>query len=360
MRRLIKSRDYLKRCLGFLLIFGFMSLGAIVGCNSDSYSLVVVDAGLKAVVRVDPTTGDRTIISKLIIDPNDEDDMGMGSGPDFMDPSDIAVQDDGSLVVVDYGLDAVVRVDSTTGDRMIISDNEDDMGRGSGPAFMDPSGIAVQDDGSLVVVDSGLKAVVRVDPKTGDRMIISDNEDDMGMGSGPAFMDPRGGIAVQDDGSLVVVDSVLRAVVRVDPKTGDRMIISKLISDPNDVDDMGRGSGPDFMDPSDIAVQDDGSLVVVDSVLRAVVRVDPKTGDRMIISDNEDDMGMGSGPAFVAPSGIAVQDDGSLVVVDSVLKVVRVDPKTGDRMIISDNEDDMGMGSGPAFMDPRGIAVETW
>ena len=41
MRRLIKSRDYLKRCLGFLLIFGFMSLGAIVGCNSDSYSLAV-------------------------------------------------------------------------------------------------------------------------------------------------------------------------------------------------------------------------------------------------------------------------------------------------------------------------------
>ena len=59
------------------------------------------------------------------------------------------------------------------------------MGRGSGPAFMDPSGIAVEDDGSLVVVDYGLDAVVRVDPETGNRMIISDNE--MGMGSGPAF-----------------------------------------------------------------------------------------------------------------------------------------------------------------------------
>ena len=69
MRRLIKSRDYLKRCLGFLLIFGFMSLGAIVGCNGDSSvggSLVVVDANLDAVIRVDPTTGDRTIISRRL------------------------------------------------------------------------------------------------------------------------------------------------------------------------------------------------------------------------------------------------------------------------------------------------------
>ena len=68
MRRLIKSRDYLKRCLGFLLIFGFMSLGAIVGCNGDSSvgGLVVVDAILNAVVLVDPTTGNRTIISRGI------------------------------------------------------------------------------------------------------------------------------------------------------------------------------------------------------------------------------------------------------------------------------------------------------
>ena len=170
MRRLIKSRDYLKRCLGFLLIFGFMSLGAIVGCNGDSSvgGLVVVDAGLNAVIRVDPTTGDRTIISRRL----DEDNE--------LDPRGIAVEADGSLVVVDSGLDAVVRVDPTTGDRTIISmiiidpDDPDDMGRGSGPGFDVPRGIAVKDDGSLVVIDEGLDAVVGVDPETGDRTIISE------------------------------------------------------------------------------------------------------------------------------------------------------------------------------------------
>ena len=381
MRRLIKSRDYLKRCLGFLLIFGFMSLGAIVGCNGDSSvggSLVVVDAILDAVVRVDPTTGDRTIISRGI-DPNDVYDM-VGSGPAFAAPSGIAVEADGSLVVVDSNLRAVVRVDLTTdnmGNRTIISGIDPngvyDM-VGSGPAFVAPFGIAVEADGSLVVVDFGLDAVVRVDLTTdnmGNRTIISGIDPngvyDM-VGSGTAFGLPSG-IAVEADGSLVVVDGILDAVVRVDLTTdnmGNRTIISRGI-DPNDVYDM-VGMGPAFMDPRGIAVEPDGSLVVVDRVLDAVVRVDLTTdnmGNRTIISKRIDtgdeiDMNMvGMGPAFMNPSGIAVEPDGSLVVVDSVLKaVVRVN-KDGDRTIISDNE--MGKGSGLDFMDPRGIAVvETW
>jgi len=35
MSRLLKSRDYLMKCLGFLLILGFISLGAIGGCNNN-------------------------------------------------------------------------------------------------------------------------------------------------------------------------------------------------------------------------------------------------------------------------------------------------------------------------------------
>ena len=282
-----------------------------------------------------------------------------------MDPRGIAVEADGSLVVVDSGLDAVVRVDPTTGDRTIISmiidpDDPDDMGMGMGPVWELPRGIAVEENGSLVVVDSVLDTVVRVDPETGDRTIISDNE----MGIVPAFVNPSG-IAVEENGSLVVVDYGLDAVVRVHPETGDRTIISNRR--------MGMGSGPDFLNPFGIAVEENGSLVVVDTSLKAVVRVHPTTGDREIISKRIDtvtkiDMNMvGSGPAFQSPSGIAVEPDGSLVVVDSGLDaVVRVDPETGDRTIISmmiidpDDPDDMGRGRGISFSLPRGIAVETW
>ena len=133
MRRLIKSRNYLKKYLGFLLILGFISLGAIGGCNNNGGS------------------------------------DSIGSGPGFVTPLGIAVEADGSLVVVDDGLEAVVRVDPVTGDRTILSD----AGTGTGPDFVSLRGLAVEADGRLVVVDSVLDALIRVDPVTGDRTILS-------------------------------------------------------------------------------------------------------------------------------------------------------------------------------------------
>lgn len=36
MNRMVKSRDYLRKCLGFVLLFGFISLGTIAGCDNDN------------------------------------------------------------------------------------------------------------------------------------------------------------------------------------------------------------------------------------------------------------------------------------------------------------------------------------
>jgi hypothetical protein len=35
MDRLLKSRDYLKKCLGFVILFGFLAIGTVGGCNND-------------------------------------------------------------------------------------------------------------------------------------------------------------------------------------------------------------------------------------------------------------------------------------------------------------------------------------
>jgi hypothetical protein len=94
MSRLLKSRDYLIKCLGLVLILGFISLGAIGGCNN-----------------------------------NGGDSESIGSGPGFVSPRGIAVATDGDFVVADLGLEAVVHVDQTTGDRTILSDAD----TGSGP-----------------------------------------------------------------------------------------------------------------------------------------------------------------------------------------------------------------------------------
>ena len=58
MSRLIKSRDYLMKCLGFVLLFGFISLGAIGGCNNDGASSDPIDQELLAFIVEDFTWAD--------------------------------------------------------------------------------------------------------------------------------------------------------------------------------------------------------------------------------------------------------------------------------------------------------------
>jgi DNA-binding beta-propeller fold protein YncE len=98
---------------------------------------------------------------------NNDTPESIGSGTGFEGPLGIAVEADGSLVVVDYGLEAVVRVNPISGNRTVVSNAS----TGSGTGFVAPWGIAVEADGSLVVVDYGLEAVVRVNPISGNRTI---------------------------------------------------------------------------------------------------------------------------------------------------------------------------------------------
>jgi sugar lactone lactonase YvrE len=263
----------------------------------------------------------------------------------------------------------VVRVVPDTGDRTVLSgctayDPETascTASIGTGPPLTFPKGIAVTPDGSLVVTDAfGVEGeggvVVRVVPDTGNRTVLSgctaydfETASCTGpiIGTGPPLVFPRA-IAVEPDGSLVVADSDWSgAVVRVAPDTGDRIVLSGCSA--TDFDFLTAsctgpiiGTGPPLVFPSAIAVEPDGSLVVAEVDIGitagAVVRVNPVTGDRVLISglDDETNMNIGNGPLFVYPEDIAVEANGSLIVVDSSLKaVVRVDPFTGNRTLIS-------------------------
>ena len=143
---------------------------------------MVADAGLRAIVRLDRDTEERTIIS----------DEG------WITPVDIDVASNGQLFVVDVGRNAIVRVDPTNGNWTIVSD----AGTGGGPTFSRVRALAIESDGRLAVLDEGARTVFRVDPSNGERSIISGPE----TGSGPELRVPVD-IAVASDGRLIVVDS---------------------------------------------------------------------------------------------------------------------------------------------------------
>jgi sugar lactone lactonase YvrE len=201
--------------------------------------------------------------------------------------------------------------------------------------------IAVEATGTLVVVDAGLSSIVvgailRVDPRSGDRSALSGGI----VGSGPPLQGPVA-IAVEAAGTLVVLDMALSGprVLRVDPVSGTRTIVA----------DAPAAGGPD-VDSGDIAVEATGDLVVLEKSsfprLIRVVRVDPVSGVRSLVFDAT----TGSGPVPVRPVGLAVEATGTLVLVDTGARrfgsrssnevfglgaVVRVEARSGDRALIS-------------------------
>jgi streptogramin lyase len=206
-----------------------------------------------------------------------------------------------------------------------------------------PAAIAVEATGALVVVDAGLRAVVRVDPHTGDRKIVSCRAIDaqrncLGtpMGQGPPLLIPLA-IAIGAGGEIWVADAQRHAVLRVDPHTGERKTVSGCL-EVDEIDPRGEcvggsiGHDPPIDFPRAMSVEATGTLMVVDGEIDAVVRVDPSTGEREIVSDAS----IGRGLPLPFPVAIAVEASGSLVVIDEKIDaVVRVDADTGNRVIVS-------------------------
>src|SRR5262249_58595392 len=89
--------------------------------------------------------------------------------------------------------------------------------RGGGPSCLSLRGLAVEATGQVVVADDSLDAVLRVDPGSGERTVVSR----AGSGGGTPFAGPVA-IAVEPTGQLAVVDVLLGAGLGGAPPTAPR------------------------------------------------------------------------------------------------------------------------------------------
>ncbi len=317
----------MKKAVVFAAIFYFHSVapcaavllepGDIVVVNKDDASLGF--GGLGNLVRVNPTTGQQTLIS---------------TGGSLYDPVYAAMAPDGQIDVVNEQagggqLGNVVRVDPTTGAQTIIS---------SDGYLLNSEGIAIDSHGNLIVAvkdDAALGfggpgALIRINPTTGQQTVIS---------TAGNFADPVG-VAIAKDGQLFVVDDEAfgspGAVFRVDPTTGTQTVIS---------------AAGFFENPEGIAIDATGDLIVVDKGNAShppgkLIRVNPLTGAQSLIA---------SGGRLFSPTGVAINADGTFIVVDeqagssdALGSVIRVDPITGSQTTIS---------SGGYFLNSIGDAI---
>jgi sugar lactone lactonase YvrE len=282
------------------------------------------------VLSVDPATGAKSTLTANGNPPG---------APVLETPSSMAFEADGDIVLADAWeviaptFPGVVRVDPDTGDRTLVSSNSSPVG---GPDFVTPHGIAVEASGAIVVADPGAfpqwnGGIIRVDPVTGVRTTLSRN----GAPTGGAPFENPWDLVVAPNGDIYVVDlhgppGAGGDVTKVDPVTGARTVISRNNSP---------AGGPSFAWPWGIALEADGDILISDfqafGGTGGIIRVDPVTGVRTTVSENAAPAG---GPQFAAPGDLIVEPCGEILVVGSGGNgVLRVDPVTGVRTTVSDD-----------------------
>jgi cysteine-rich repeat protein len=312
-----------------------------------------------ALFSVDPTTGARTLLSDFG-DPR--------QGPVAGDPVDVAVGIAGDIWVVEEdinGFGVLFRVNALNGSRTVVSDFSK---AAQGPMGDTPVGVVLGPGGDILVVTingvgvggPGLPGrLFRVNPVTGVRTLVSDlgNAAQGTVGSNPeavAMIGPTEALVLDTDAQPPGGGAANGLLFRVNLTNGARTVLSNF-------SDLAQG--PRGIDPMDVEMEADGSLVVIDATTGQIqqrgtlFRVDPVTGARTVISDFSDPT---KGPLGRHPVGLTVEPSGGILVLDTIGgtnnrgTLFRVHPTTGQRTEVSD----FGLpGQGPVGAVPRGVTM---
>ncbi len=288
--------------------------------TADQSTAYVVDTDASAVLSVNLSNGNRSVLS---------DDM-TGSGPTLRTPRRLII-DGTRLLLIDSGLDALVAIDIASGARSIISDDT----TGMGPPMASPRDLAMDATRSRVLVtDSSASALFAISLANGDRSVV--------QGMGDFFGQPRGVVVSTDGSTAFVVDGDISTLFSVALSTGDRTVLA----------DRNTGTGP-WTDPRRVLLDGAGSLLVLDYITDAVVRVDTATGNRVMVASSA----AGTGPHMGGPWGVAVhptQWDAPVLVTDNFFERVHtMDLVRGDRRVLSDL-----LSVGPNLDQPYGITYD--
>lgn len=282
------------------------------------------------------------------------------------------------LLVVDFATSQLMSIDLASGDRSGVSGG----GIGLGPAISFPIGLDEEASGTIVVSNQSPTAILRIALATGDRTVLSSNS----VGTGP-FVDSFADVLVESSGTLLAATTGdLTHLLRIDPTNGNRSLVADAVVDAlaqepsgdvvvasggallrldaTDVltpfSDAGHGSGPLFGPIEDVAVQPNGTILVLapgGAGGGVIYRVDPATGNRTILSVTEPN----SGPALLAPiSIVAVSDAGAIIGDDGNDSAVWIDLATGNRTKMSFHDeaaDPPRRGHGPTIDVPRRLLL---
>ena len=305
---------------------------------------------------------------------------GTGPSAQFSNPSGICVDENGNVYVADQLYSTVVNhtaqyfgntirkitqsgIVTTLAGRSGFVDDVD--GPGADAQFDSPMGVAVDNNGNVLVADFGNLAIRKVTPGGIVSTVVGISHGgghSDGIGAAARFIIPTE-IAVDSGGNLYVADDGNHTIREIAP-SGAVTTLAGTAGGYGSAD--GTGADAQFSFPSGVAVDGSGSVYVADSLNFTIRKITPNGVVTTFagtpgVGGSAD--GTGAAARFSSPSGVAVDSAGNVYVADAENNAIRKITPSGVVTTLAGNPLSQGSadgtGSSAQFRSPQGVAVDS-
>ena len=305
----------------------FRSLAGVAAAPPSVLNDVVyvADAGNHAIRRVDSSGAVTTTAGNG--NPGFLD--GQGANAQFNNPQGVAIDAQGVLYVADTGNHSIRRIDAAGNVTTLAGDGASGFVNGAGAAarFNNPKGVAVDTLGRIYVADTGNHAVRRID-SIGNVITVAGDGTAGSNNSPNARFNGLAGIAA--DGVeiyLYIADGNNHRIRRLD---NNNTVITLAGLDRGFKD--GTASESRFADPTGVAVDGAGHVIVADTTNSLARQIDPAraiNGDPNAVftiagtGGRGSTDGAGNAAKFDRPAGVAVLGSSAVIVADTANSTLR-------------------------------------
>ena len=303
--------------------------GIAVGPNDSIY---VADTGNQRIRMVQQTgSGSSTTWSVSTLAGNGTPGFadGPGASAKFYNPHGIAIDAAGVVYVADTTNNRIRRIGTDGVVSTVAGDGTAGLQNGSGSQarFNAPQGLALDNQGNIYVADTGNAAVRKIDG--GGTVSTLAGDGTIGSSDSPnARFDGVVGIAVEGQNVYVyLADTGNHRIRRLDV-TGTVITVSGAERGFKD----GSASQARFAEPSGIALEADGKIIIADGVNSLIRLVDPAlaaSGSNQAVSTvagtgvRGSTNGSGDVARFFTPRGVAVSRSSAIIVADTGNQLLR-------------------------------------